>query len=175
MKARLTGFDRAALIELVRDLHDASKENRTFLHARFGLGEDPLAPYKEIIDRWTWPDVFRNQDTSATKARQAVSDYKKAVGNPRGLAELMVYYCERGTGFSADIGNQDESFLNALGRMFGKALETIAGLPKAEQDQFLVRLYRVRDQGRRLAYGAGEVMDDLLASFSRNPHRIARS
>ena len=29
-----------------------------FLHARFGLGQDPLQTYKKIIDRWFWPDIF---------------------------------------------------------------------------------------------------------------------
>jgi hypothetical protein len=30
-----------------------------------------LKPYKAIIDRWLWPDVFKNQDTSVAKAKKA--------------------------------------------------------------------------------------------------------
>lgn len=107
VKAKLVDFDRAGLLGLVQDLYAASKDNQTFLHARFGLGDDVLKPYKTTIDRWLWPDMFKNQDTSVSKAKRAISDYKKAIGQPEGLAELMVFYCERAAGFSDDVGLQD--------------------------------------------------------------------
>jgi hypothetical protein len=78
-------------LALIQDLYAAHKDNQSFLHARFGLGEDVLKPYKEILSRWLWPDVLRNQDTSVVRAKQAISSYKKAVGDPIGLAELMVF------------------------------------------------------------------------------------
>ena len=92
------------------------------------LGEDVLTPYKETLDRWLWPDVLRNQDTSVVKAKQAISSYKKAVGDPVGLVELMVFYCECAAGFCNDVGYQDESYFNALVRMFEQALKIIAQL-----------------------------------------------
>ena len=38
VKARLIAFDHAGLLGLIHDLYAASKDNQTFLHARFGLG-----------------------------------------------------------------------------------------------------------------------------------------
>jgi hypothetical protein len=93
VKAELARLDRPGLLALIQDLYAAHKDNQNFLHARFGLGEDVLQPYKETLDRWLWPDVLRNQDTSVVKAKQAISSYKKAVGDSMGLAELMVFYC----------------------------------------------------------------------------------
>ena len=49
------------------------------------LGGDVLKPYKVTIDRWLWPDVFKNQDTSVAKAKKAIADYKKAIGHAGGL------------------------------------------------------------------------------------------
>jgi hypothetical protein len=118
VKAKLADFDRAGLIGLVQDLYTASKDNQAFLHTRFALGDDVLRPYKVTIDRWLWPDVFKNQDTSVAKAKKAIADYKRAVGHPVGLAELMVFYCERAAGFSNDLGLQDERYFAALVRMF---------------------------------------------------------
>ena len=94
LKRQLAGFDRPELLALIQDLYAASKNNQAFLHARFALGEDVLEPYKVTIDRWVCPDVMRNQDISVAKAKKAISDYKKAIGRPEGLAELMVFYCE---------------------------------------------------------------------------------
>src|SRR6266567_6319044 len=92
VKAKLAGLDRINLMGLVQDLYAAHKDNQTFLHTRFGLGKDVLKPYKETLERWLWPNVLRNQDISVAKAKQAISSYRKAVGEPAGLAELMVFY-----------------------------------------------------------------------------------
>ncbi len=91
MKKRLAEFDRAGLLGLVQDLYGFSKDNQAFLHARFGLSDDVLAPYKAIIDRWLWPDLAKNQSTSVATAKRAIAAYKKAAGQPEGLAELMVF------------------------------------------------------------------------------------
>jgi hypothetical protein len=123
VKVKLATFDRAGLLSLIQDLYAASKENQMFLHARFDLGADVLKPYKQTIDRWLWPDVLRNQDTSVAKAKQAISNYKKVVGVATGMAELMVFYCEQAAGFCNDVGYQDENYFNALVRMFEQALK----------------------------------------------------
>jgi len=82
VKAKLADFDRAALLGLIQSLYATHKDNQMFLHTRFGLGDDVLEPYKKTIDRWLWPDVLRNQNTSVSQAKRAISEYKKAVGDP---------------------------------------------------------------------------------------------
>src|SRR5271156_6819693 len=72
VKAKLVDFDRIALLDLIHNLYAAHKDNQSFLHTRFGLVEDVLEPYKKTIDRWLWPDVLRKQDTSISKAKQAI-------------------------------------------------------------------------------------------------------
>lgn len=114
IKARLADLDRTNLLGLVHDLYAASKDNRTFLHARFGLGDDVLKPYKITIDRWLWPDVRKNQDTSVSKAKKAITDYKKAIGKPEELAELMVFYCEHAVGFCNAVGLDDDGYYYAI-------------------------------------------------------------
>ena len=52
--------------------------------AKSKLGEDPLGPYKDVIIRWINPPDFCNP-ISVAKAKKAISDYKKALGQPRGL------------------------------------------------------------------------------------------
>ena len=163
VKAKLADFDREGLIGLVQDMYGASKDNRAFLHARFTLGGDVLKPFKATIDRWLWPDVFKNQDTSVSRAKKAIADYKKAVGESEGMAELMVFYCERASGFSNDIGLQDEGYFDALVRMFKQALNAIDTLPEAQRPELWARLDEVRRISHNLGYGVGDDMDELLA------------
>jgi hypothetical protein len=165
VKARLAEFDRAGLLGLVQDLYAASKDNQAFLHTRFGLGGDVLDPYKAAIDRWLWPNVYRNQNFSVSKAKKAIADYKKASGRPEGLAELMVFFCERGAGFCREFGVEDEAFMVALVRMFEQALKQVAALPKEQRDAMLDRLDRVSVVSDALGYGVADDMEAMLADY----------
>ena len=152
---------------LIQDLYAAHKDNQTFLHTRFGLGEDVLKPYRETLDRWLWPNVLRNQDTSVAKAKQAISSYRKAVGEPAGLAELMVSFCESAAGFSNDVGYQDEGYFDALVHMFEQALKATREISAGDRDALIARLDRVRTISHNLGYGVGDDMDELLAKYVR--------
>lgn len=168
VKAELAGFDRAALLAVLQDLYAAAESNRAFLHARFGLGQDSLQSYKKIIDRWLWPDTFRGEETSVSRAKRAISDYRKASGDREGLAELMVYYCERAAGFCRDVDHQNAAYCDALVRMFEQALRTTIGLAANSgtiRNRLLGTLDHVRSIGRQLGYGVGDNMDVLFAEF----------
>lgn len=164
VKAKLAEYDRASLLSLVKDLYAASKENQAFFHARLHLGDDVLKPYKATMARWLWPDMFKNQDASVAKAKKAIADYKKAVGRADELAELMVFYCEQASGFSCDVGLQDEGYFDALVRMFEQALKTTATLPEAQCPALWARLDAVRQQCYDIGYGVGDDMDALFAA-----------
>jgi hypothetical protein len=169
VKFRLKEIDKPGLLSLLQDLYAASKDNQTSLHARLSVGDDVLKPYKQTIDRWLWPDVFKQQDTSVAKAKKAIADYKKAVGSSQGLAELMVFFCERGIGFSCDVGLQDEAYFEALVRMFEQAMLTAMALPDTHCAPLLARLAAVRQLGHNVGYGVGDAMGDLLATHAAEP------
>lgn len=163
VKTRLADFDRAGLLRLVQDLYAASKDNQAFLHARFALGDDPLEPYKAIITRWVNPPDYRKPQ-SVAKAKKAISDYKKALGLPEGLAELTVFYCEEVFDFLADCGMDDESFFDALVRMFEQALKYVLALSTTQQPGFLTRLDRVRQLGQDVGWGVGDDFNHLWSA-----------
>jgi hypothetical protein len=165
VKAKLAGFSRANLLALEKDLYGASKDNQAFLHARFGLGADVLKPYKMRIDRWLSPDLLKNQNVSVSKAKGAITDYQNAIGRPEGLAELMVYHCERASEFSNTLGFADEAYFKALLKMFEAALKISIALPNDLRDAFLDRLDDVRSVSHNLGYGVGDEMNIILADY----------
>jgi len=170
VKTSLARFDRAGLLGLLQDLYVADEGNRAFLHARFGLGKDPRQPYKKMVDRWLWPDIFRGQRTSVFRAQEAIAKYEKAIGDPVGLAELRVFYCERAAGFCQELDHRESVYLDALVRMFGQALKAVANVTRKGQNRFLFRLDYVRNIGRQLENGVGEEMDVLLSEFESNTY-----
>lgn len=165
VKAKLVDFDRAALLGLVRDLYVACKDNQAFLHARFSLGKNALEPYKKIINRWLWPDMVRGQDTSVSRAKRAITDYRRAIGDAEGVAELMVFYCERAAGFSRDVSHDDAGYFDALIRMFEQALKTVNRFPSGVQRDLIARLERVRHTSREFGYDVADNMEVLLSEF----------
>jgi len=174
VKAKLADFDRAALLGLVRDLFVARKDNQAFLHARFGLGENALESYKRTIDRWLWPDMARRQDTSVSRAKRAINDYRKALGDAGGVCELMVFYCERAAGFSRDVSHDDAGYFDALVRMFEQALKTVNTLPAGVQGNLITRLERVWNVSRGFGYGVADNMEVLLSEFVPASQRKVR-
>lgn len=165
VKAKLAHLDQVGLVGLVHDLYASSKDNQVFLHARFELGEDVLEPYKVAINRSLWPDFHRNQSTSVSAAKKSITSYKKAIGLEGGLAELMVFYCERASGFSAEVGLQDEGFFVALIQMFERALQSIAKLPGGQQPPLLERLNAVHQVSHSIGYGVDSALSDLLVDY----------
>ena len=154
VKTKLADFYRVGLLGLAQDMYAASKDNQTFLRASLGLSGDVLKPYKTTIERWLYPDVYKNQDYSVAKV-------KKAIGQAEGLAELMVFYCEQAIGFSNGIGLDDEGYYNALVRMFETGLRIVMALPEAQREPFLGQLEDVRASGQDIGWGVGEDLNYL--------------
>lgn len=96
---------------------------------------------------------------------------QKAVGDPAGLAELMVFYCEQASGFASDIGYQDESYFNALVRTFEQAVATAKRLPTDTRDALIASLDRVRSISLKCGYGIGDGMDSILAKYPARKDR----
>ena len=163
VKAKLALFDRAGLVGLLSDLHSLSRDNQAFLHARLGLGPDPLAPYKATISRWIYPDLIRGQVISVAKAKKAISDYRKAIGLPAGVAELSVFYCESAARLLSECGMEDEGYFTALVRMFDQALVVFAKLDPSERRALLQRLDAVRSIPAAVGWGVKDAMDELWA------------
>jgi hypothetical protein len=109
--------------------------------------------------------LSRGQDVSVARAKRAISDYKKALGDSEGVAELMVFYCEQAVGFYSEVTYDDAGYLDALVRMFARALHTTSSLAAKAQSGLIERLDSVRNLSHELGYGVGDDMDILLSEF----------
>ncbi|MEK7207057.1 MAG: hypothetical protein AAB134_04155 [Pseudomonadota bacterium] len=159
VKTRLSEFDRAGLLALVQDLYALNKTNQSFLHARFSPGMDSLAVYKKRIHDALFPDW--NKPVRVAEARKAITEYRKAIGQPEGLLELHVFWCETASGFSMDLGYADEGYFNALLRQFEAALERLGAVAEPIQRTTITRLKAVRDR-TQVGYGVQDEMSWLL-------------
>ena len=171
VKAALLKFERAGLLGLLQDLYAGSKDTQAFLHARLSLGRDQLRPYKEIISNWICPDLMRNKPVSVAKAKKAIADYKKAIGQPDGLAELSIFYCEEAFSFLESCGMEDESYFHALIRMYNQALTFVSNLPPDARVGYVDRLDKLRSRGRHVGWGVEDELNNLWHAAELYEHQ----
>jgi len=163
VKSALSGFDREALLGLIKDLYGLSASNKQFVDARLHLGRDPLAPYKKIVADCIAPDVFSRRPIQIAKAKKAISDYRKAVCDDRGELDLMIHFVECGNGFTLDYGDIDEDFYDALVNMYVRAVKVTEGLPLPERQPFQDRLRALTESSSPIGWG---YHDSLCSAFN---------
>jgi hypothetical protein len=161
VKAALQSFDRTGLLGLVQDLYTADQNNKAFLNARLGLGSDQLAPYKAVISRWICPNLMGSRSVSISKAKKAIADYKKAIGEPAGLAELSIFYCEEAFSFLESYGFEDERYFVAVVSVYDQAVKLVQYVPVTERHGYAKRLGSLRLRARSLGWAINEELNNI--------------
>ena len=162
LRAVLVSQGSAELVDLVRDLHDLSHENRDFLNTRYLKSEDQLGMYKETIDESLYPDVYKNKPIRISAAKKALSQYTKSTNDEAGTLELMVYFVERGTQCTADLGDIDEAFYSAMESMFERVIKTLKRSAPEVRARFLPRLTAIRDAADGIGWGYYDYLCDAV-------------
>ena len=169
VKPTVVDLNQKQLLKLVADLYRFSKENQAFFHALFGIGDDPLAPYKKTIDECMYPDVYRNKPIQISKAKKAISSYSKAISDPLGEIELMVFFVECGNNFTVNFGDIDEGFYDALNRMYQRAIQEVLSLPEEKRRDFKERLEKIMTSASGIGWGYYDMLcDDYYSAFSED-------
>lgn len=164
----VSGHSKPALIGLVQELYSLSAENQNYIHAKFELG-DSLKHYKTLIRDAIYPD--RNHPIRLSEARKAISQYKKAVGDPLGELELMVYYVECGNQLTLDFGDIDEPFYNSMISMFANVVKKLQSCDESTNRRFVPRLHTVVQSADGIGWGYHDNLSDIFygafAEFGR--------
>lgn len=167
VKSVVIGLDQKQLLKLITDLYRFSKENQAFFHARFRVVDEPLTPYKNIIEDCMYPDLYSNKPIQIAKAKKAISSYSKAADDPVGLTELMVFFVECGNNCTLSYGDIDEGFYDAINRMYRRAIKKIPGLPEEYQREFQDRLKDIMTSSSHIGWGYHDILSyDYHMAFS---------
>ena len=162
IKKSIGNIEHSQLISLVKDLYELSKENGTFLHARFSDRDSSLRQYKKVILHSLYQDVMDEEDDfEFERANKAINDYANATRDDEGIADLMIYYVECGNKFTLDYGDIHEIFYDALIDMYQKAIEKVRKMPKMKQESFQKRLRKIMESAHGIGWGYYDGLCDL--------------
>ncbi len=165
VRSALNKESSRTLLKLVSDLYALRKENQDFLHARFLPDASNLVPYMETIACYISPAEPWKNPVKLSQARKAISDYRKAVGDPEGLSELMLVYAECGVNYTLEFGDIDEAYYSSVVGVFSDGLNM---LEQCEQDvvhELLPRFKGVVDSTYDIGWGFYESLRDTLESY----------
>jgi hypothetical protein len=171
IKIALSKLSRKDLVKLVGDLYSSSPDNRAFLEAKFSSlnktepsSKSPsLNRYKSIIRKNLFPDVMTGKaPLSFVPVRKAISDYKRATGDKKGVLELMVYAVECGNDFTCEYGDIDERFYDNLVSLFSKAVKLLKTMDAQTKDVYLPRLISVIEKADGIGWGYHDGIADAL-------------
>ena len=166
IRAILSKADDSEVLKLVGELYALRKENQDFLHARYLKDADILVPYKETIARYISPAEPWKNPVKTSLARKAISDYRKAVGDPEKLTELMLFYVECGVGHILDWDDNDDAMQNSIFRVFAEGMETLDRCEKDVAGKLLPRFEAVVQSTANMNWGFYEALRDTFEIYA---------
>jgi hypothetical protein len=164
VRQRLNDWSKPALIALVKDLYEASPDNRDFLHARFQAEENAgaaLEKYRRKIVEQFFP-ARGDGKLKLGEARKAIRDYRKATGNLEGTIDLMLTYVENGTEFTQEFGDINEPFYNSLESVLNEMAQLLLRDGTELYPRFRERVQRLATHADGIGWGYGDALRDQV-------------
>ena len=168
VEIHLAEFEKKQFLDLLHDLYRLSFDNKNFFHTRFAIGDDPLSTYKKTIQNALNPYLEDGESLDIEKAYEAINQYVRAVDNPKGEAELRIFYVECGNNFTLSYGYDDGDLFDSLLEMYEYAVETVLEFPEKEQNAFKSRLEEVMKSASGIGWGYYDGLCDLFHSSFPN-------
>jgi hypothetical protein len=176
VKASLSGFDRAGLLGVIRNLYEANAANRRFLHARFGPTASALEEYRNLVQAAVFPPPLGQRPVRLREASAAIAEYQRSTGDLGGVVDLLLTFIEAGTDQAADLGYGDDAYFETLERKVRDVVAALDTLPDSARGEATARLVRLAKYHDDLGWGYGDFLGDVAVKVQAgDPGRLARS
>lgn len=176
IKARLKGLSATELVTLVRDLYQASPENRHFLRGRLAPTAAHLEGYRGRVVDAVYPDPFSRRPVRIGEAERLIRHYRLSTGDETGAVDLMVSLVEAGTEQAVDLGfGDDESYFASLERVLESVVKAVPSLPVAARADLVQRLHQVAKRAEPTGWGYGDAVREITAPVTSPQEQRASS
>jgi len=164
IKAKLKGLDVPELVALIRDLYEASPDNRRFLRGRLVPTSADLEEYRGRVIDAVYPDPLSRNRVSIGEAERLIRHYRLSTRDESGAVDLMLALVEAGTEQAVDLGFGDgESYFASLERVLESVVEALPSLPVSAQSNLVQRLRQVAERSEPTGFGYGDAVREITA------------
>ncbi|MFN0204834.1 MAG: hypothetical protein ACKVS6_00805 [Planctomycetota bacterium] len=168
VKTNLCLMGNTRLLQVIRDLYDASPANRRFLHARFLPAAGTLEEYRDLVVKAVFPDPLSRQPIRLRDAAAAITDYKRSTGNLDGVVDLLLTFVEAGTHQAADLGYGEDSYFSALERKLAEAASLLNALPDEARSAAAARFVQLGKYKDKIGWGFGDYLAGVAAQVEHD-------
>jgi len=176
VKAKVKGFSASKLVNLVRDLYQASAENRQFLRGRLLHSAADLERYRSQVTDAVFPDPVSRKPVRVGEAERLIRHYRLSTGDQAGAVDLMLAMVEAGTEQAVDLGYANEAYFASLERVLESAVDALPSLPESARPSVVQRLRLVVKRAESTGWGYGDAVREITMpaiSPRQNPGRRA--
>jgi len=163
VKIKLEKKNHKDLMKLIKALYDRSKNNKNFIKASISDGQESIQTFKHVITDAIYLDTNdQNCEIEFSKARKAISDFKKANGDAKCVLDLMIHYVEVGTDQTNGICIDYGEYYDSLESMFSSIIKRLTSQDKKYANYFRLRLEAVINNSTKAGYGYGETIKEMF-------------
>jgi hypothetical protein len=167
IKAKLKDLSASDLVNLMRDLYQASPENRQFFRGRLLHSPADLESYRHKVADAVFPDPFRNKPVRMGEAERVIRHYRLSTGDESGAVDLMLVLVEAGTEQAVDLGYANEGYFASLERVLESVVGALPSVPEAERPAIVERLRQLTARAASTGWGYGDAVRDItMAAIS---------
>ncbi len=163
IKAKLKGLSVPELVALIRNLYQASPENRRFLRGRLVPTAADLEEYRGRVIDAVYPDPLSRRQVRIGEAERLIRHYRLSTGDESGAVDLMLALVEAGTEQAVDLGFGDDGYFASLERVLESAVKAIPSLPVSAQVSLVQRLRWVAERSSSTGWGYGDAVREITA------------
>lgn len=167
LRTALLNFEKEDFITLVKDLFEASSENKMFLSARLDIENRQkfFREYRRKIFQAFFPNTEVPQDPQLNVARELINNYKKATNDIIGTLHLIIAYIENSIKFSDEYGYYEDELTDSVDSILEQFKTLLSENPEYKEsitDEF-INLHKFADKAECFMFEEliSYAMDDL--------------
>lgn len=163
LKKELKELDQKELIQIITELYKSNKDVKVYLSTMF-LGEEAVNDLYEKTKKAIEDEFFPERGFGKLRlaeAKKAIANFKKITNDEMKTLDLMIYYVENGTKYSASFGDISERFYTSMESMYEKVLTS------CNEEMFTLfhdRLVGILDAANEIGWGYPDCLEDIYYS-----------
>jgi len=166
IKEPVSKLSKEELFILVKDLFSRSKDNKSFLIARFNMDKNEiLSFYKGQIRKHLTPNISSYKKIKITPVKKLIQEYKNASNDLSGTLELMFTAIEKCVYLMGENNYYEDPFYNGFNSILSDFVLILNSKSEEYLEEFRDRLEKLRIEALKIEWRYGKIIADKISSL----------
>ena len=174
LKDHLKNLSKPQLEKEISFLFKTYPSVKEYYNANLGNENEVMEDYREqIVSEFSPTALVEYPKFRISKAKKALSDFKKISKSPENIAELMVSYVEAGVVGTNMFGDIDEPFYDSMTSMYERTYKFI--IKEGLLPLFSERLAEIVSNTEGIGWGFHDMLSDIHCEYNKAMKQMGES